>query len=274
MSEVVAVPTGRSGDPEVGLVEEFELTGLARGPWQDDAAHGGAPAALIVRAAEAHCDEGALRVGSLNMTFFGPVLLGPIRIETTVLKPGRRQRVVGVRLSDGDRTLIDARAVLIRRGEVSLPEGAESEPETLPGPEHARDVDRRKWAHGEGDAFHRNTNTVLALEGGPDEVGPTGSGWFRLEYPLVPGEDPSGAQRAIAAADFGNGLAHPVPFGEFLFVNCDLNLALLREPEGEWIGLRSRTEVDPGGAGLTTTEVFDQLGRCGSATQILYVDRA
>ena len=274
MSETIAVISASSGSPEEGLVEDISLTSLARGPWQADAAHGGAPAALIVRAAEAHCDGGSLRVGSLNMTFYGPVMLGPVRIESEVLKPGRRQKVIGIRLSAGDRTAIDARAVLIRRGEVELSEEALPRPESLPGPETARDVDRRKWAHGEGDAFHRNTNTVLALEGGPDEVGHTGSGWFRLEYPLVAGEPVSGAQRAAAAADFGNGLAHPVPFGDFLFVNCDLNLALLREPEGDWIGLESRTEVDPGGSGLTTTAVFDESGRCGSATQILYVDRA
>lgn len=251
----------------------FELTGLARGPWQDDAAHGGAPAALIVRAAEAHCEQGNLRVGVLNMTFFGPVLLGEVTLETEVLKPGRRQRVVGVRLVAGGRTAIEARAVLIRRGEVDLPATATGEEERLPEPETGRKVDQSQWAHGENEAFHRTANTVLALEGGPDRVGEHGAGWFRLEYPLVEGESVTGAQRAAAAADFGNGLAHPVPFGEFLFVNCDLNLALLREPEGDWIGLRARTEVDPGGAGLTTTELFDRRGRCGSATQILYVDR-
>lgn len=273
MSDAIAVSLGRQAKSETELEEQFELTGLARGPWQEDSAHGGAPAALILRAAEEHCEDGLLRVGSLNMTFFGPVHLGRIVIETSVLKPGRRQRVVGISLSDGERRLIDARAVLIRRGEVSLPEVAVGNAEQLPGPEHAREVDRSKWAHGTNDAFHRNANTVLALEGGPDQVGSTGSGWFRLEYPLVAGESPSGAQRAIAAGDFGNGLAHPVAFGEFLFVNCDLNLALLREPEGEWIGLRSRTEVDPGGSGLTTSDVFDLQGRCGTATQILYVDR-
>ncbi|MBN8867091.1 MAG: thioesterase family protein [Solirubrobacterales bacterium] len=272
--EAVALPSIGAGDPGDGLVEELELTGLARGPWQEDAAHGGAPAALIVRSAEAHSDGGALRVASLNMSFYGPVLLGPVRIESETVKPGRRQRVVAVRLISDGRVVIDARAILIRRGRVDLPEGAAPAAERLPGPETAREVDRSLWADGEGDAFHRNTNTVLALEGGPDRVGPTGSGWFRLDFPLVPGEIPSGAQRAAAAADFGNGLAHPVAFGEFLFVNCDLNLSLLREPDGEWIGLDSRTDVDPGGSGLTTTTLYDGTGRCGSASQILYVDRA
>lgn len=144
MSEAVAVLADRSGDPTGGLAEELELTGLARGPWQDDAAHGGAPAALIVRMAEAHGDGGALRLGSLNMTFFGPVLLGPVRVESEVLKPGRRQRVVGITVSVGGLVVIDARAVLIRRGEVELPVGAVGEGDELPGPETAREIDLQK----------------------------------------------------------------------------------------------------------------------------------
>ncbi|MDQ2623227.1 MAG: thioesterase family protein [Actinomycetota bacterium] len=254
-------------------IENFRLTSEARGPWQEDAAHGGAPAALLARTAESYGTEDGLRLAALSATFYGPVMLGEITIESELVKPGRRQRVVSLRLGGGGRTSIDARAVLLRRGEVLLPE------DTLAGdrmanPGEGRPVDRRLWADGEGPAFHRSANTVLATEGGPDRIGLTGAAWFRFDAPLVDDEPASPAQRAIAASDFGNGLAHPVPFGEFLFANCDLNFSLLRDPAGDWIGLRSRTEVDPGGAGLTTSEVFDATGRVGAATQTLYVDRA
>ena len=78
----------------------------------------------------------------------------------------------------------------------------------------------------------------------------------------------------MAAADFGNGVAHPIGWGEYLFINCDLNVSLLREPVGDWIGLESRTEVDANGSGLTSTRLHDELGRFGVASQILFVDRA
>jgi len=272
----VAIPLG-AATVDGTRVERFELTGEARGPWQGDAAHGGAPAALLARSAEAHAAEGGLRLAALSATFYGPVALGEARIESEVVKPGRRQRVVALRLTGGGRGLMDARAGLLRRGAVELPAGALPEDGAGKGlgePGAGRPVDRRLWADGDGPAFHRTANTVLAVAGGPDTVGPTGSAWFRLEAPLVAGEGPSPAQRAVAAADFGNGLAHPVPFGEYLFANCDLNVSLLREPAGEWVGLRSRTEVDPAGAGLTVTEIFDRDGRAGAASQTLYVDRA
>lgn len=265
----VAVTLEPAGDGP----ERFELTGQARGPWQDDAAHGGAPAGLLARAAEALGSGDGLRLAAISLAFNGPVVLGDVAVRAEVVKPGRRQRVVEVAIEAGGRTAIEGRAVLIRRGEVDLPSEATAGSGRLLGPEGMRPVDRKKWADGELDAFHRTANTVLAVRGGPDRVGTEGAAWIRLDVPLVAGEDPSGAQRAAAAADFGNGVAHPVPWGEFLFVNCDLNVSLLREPAGEWIGLESRTRLDQNGTGLTQTRLHDAGGQFGLATQILFVDR-
>ncbi|MDQ2621741.1 MAG: thioesterase family protein [Actinomycetota bacterium] len=270
--------TGRTGELPESLAtplggSRYELTGLSRGPWQDDAAHGGSPAALMVREAETHDDDGQMRLLSLSSIFFGPVLLGEIEIESEVLKPGRRQKVVAVRLVSGGRTAIEGRAVLIRRGQVDLPRSVETiEPQLAPV-EHCAPVDRGLWFPGDEIAFHRTAVTVRVIEGGPETVNHNGSAWFHLDCPVVPGEEATSAQRAASAADFGNGLAHPVPFGEFVFVNCDLNVALFREPVGEWIGLESRTDVADNGSGLTMTTLHDIEGRLGSATQALYVDR-
>lgn len=251
-----------------------ELTGMARGPWQPDAAHGGAPAALLVREAETHCEGGRLRLLSLASTFYGPVMLGEIEITSEVVKPGKRQKVVALTIASNGRTVIEARAVLIRVGEVELPDTVEPlAPEMTPIDE-STDVKRGLWFPGDEIAFHRTANTVKVVEGGPETVNHTGSAWFHLDCQVVPGEPVTPAQRAAAAADFGNGLAHPVPFGEYLFVNCDLNLTLFRDPVGEWIGLVSRTDVDPSGSGMTVTALHDSSGRFGSASQGLYVDHA
>ncbi len=253
----------------------FRLTGEARGPWSDDAAHGGPPAALLARAAMNAGRSDDLRLASLNITFLGPVKLGEVRIESEVVKPGRRQRVVALRLTGGDRVLLEARAVLLRRGAVELSPAAPADRDAgwMAAPGEGREVDQSRWAEGPGPAFHRTANTVLAVEGGPDRTGSTGSAWFRLDSPLVEGEATDPVERAVAAADFGNGVAHSVPFGEYLFVNCDLNVSLFRDPAGEWIGISARTDLDPGGAGVTVTDLFDAEGRVGTATQTLYLDR-
>ena len=184
--------------------------------------------------------------------------------------------VVAARLTDGERTVVEARGVLLRSGDVELPPGA-SDTATdgrMPPPEGLPELDEGRW-HDDGEtAFHKTSNTIRVVDGGPEKVRPDGAAWFRLDVPVVPGETPTPAQRAVAAADFGNGLAHPVPFGEYVFVNCDLNVWLLREPEGEWIGLRSLTEVSANGSGLTRTALHDRRGRFGTAGQALYVDVA
>ncbi len=254
--------------------DRYELSGLARGPWQEDAAHGGAPAGLLARAAENLGAEDDLRLASISLAFNGPVTLGELEVKAEIVKPGRRQRVARVAIETDGRTLIEGRAVLIRRGEVDLPEGVKVLEEPFAGPEDGRPIEKELWADGDSEAFHRTSNTVVAIEGGPDRVGTNGMVWIRLDYPLVEGERLTGSQRAVAAADFGNGVAHPVGWGEYLFINCDLTVALLREPEGEWIGLESRTGVDRNGSGLTTTRLHDRSGHFGNASQILFVDKA
>lgn len=262
-----------AGSSDPTDTERLELTGLARGPWQEDAAHGGAPAGLLARAAENLGAEDGLRLASISLAFNGPVLLGEVEIRAEVVKPGRKQRVIAVAIESGGRTMIEGRAVLLRRGEVDLPDDVTVKGKRFPGPGEGRPVDRSKWADGDSDAFHRTTNTVVAIEGGPDRTGTEGMVWIRLDCPLIEAEEPTGAQRAVAAADFGNGVAHPVGWGEYLFINCDLNVALLRDPVGPWIGLESRTELDRNGSGLTTTRLHDERGNFGTASQILYVDQ-
>jgi hypothetical protein len=227
---------------------------------------------MLARAVELSGPE--LRLASFQMVFLGPVPLGEVSVEAEVIKPGRRQAVVSAKLLAGGRTVARACGVLLRGGSVALPPGTASpDPVPMPPRQGADRVSGWDWGEG-GPAFHRTANEIVVVEGGPQQVRTDGAAWFRLVTPIVPGEVPSPAQRAVAAADFGNGLAHPVPLGGFVFANCDLNVWLLREPVGEWIAIRSSTEVSTVGAGLTTTEIHDGQGRCGAAGQVLYVDES
>ena len=72
---------------------------------------------------------------------------------------------------------------------------------------------------------------------------------------------PDGLQRAVAAADFGNGVSRVLDFDRHLFVNTDLTVHLHREPAGEWILIDARTVVDPSGLGLATVAPFRRARR-------------
>ena len=69
--------------------------------------------------------------------------------------------------------------------------------------------------------------------------------WFRLARPLIDDKDASPLARAVAAADFGNGVSRIVEFDRYLFVNTDLTVHLHREPAGEWVMLDARTRLEP-----------------------------
>ncbi len=93
-------------------------------------------------------------------------------------------------------------------------------------------------------------------------------------YSLVDDEPPRATQRAVAAADFGNGVSRVLPFdGSWLFVNTDLTVELHRPPQGEWVALEARTVVQPGGVGLSHSTLHDLAGAVGTGQQTLYVAR-
>jgi hypothetical protein len=94
-----------------------------------------------------------------------------------------------------------------------------------------------------------------------------------LRSPLVAGEETSATARAAAAADFGNGIAAAVPWGEFLFINPDLTLYLERPPRGEWVAMQSETRIRPGSVAVSDSLLWDEEGLIGRAMQTLLVER-
>ena len=111
---------------------------------------------------------------------------------------------------------------------------------------------------------------IRFVEGAYDRPGPA-IAWFALRAPVVPGEEPTPVQRAAAAADFGNGVSAALDWDRWLFINPDLTVYLERDPEGEWIGMRSRTRIATDGSGSAESVLYDERGRVGRAVQGLLV---
>jgi acyl-CoA thioesterase len=247
----------------------FEPTGHARGPWDADALHGGAPAALLVRAVS-DLDTG-LALARLTIDYLGPVPLAPLMVAAEVVRPGRRFAVVEATIDADGRRRCFARAVLVRRGPVELADHWEPEsPAPLPAPEEG-------WSSpfpvegsaGAEDAFHRSVFDIRFVAGdygrGPADV------WFRLRRPLVDASPATPLESLAAAADFGNGVSHVLDFERFVFINLDLSIHVVRAPRGEWIGLAARTELSDDGTGVARSTLHDRAGAVGSAAQTLFV---
>jgi hypothetical protein len=250
--------------------DRFVPTDLTRGPWTPDAQHGGPPAALLTRAVEAVDAPLPMQVARATFELLRPVPLAPLTITTDVLRPGKKVQLIGATLRAGDVEVMRATALRIRSADLPVPDdlGIEAGVPPLPALETAVTPPfavQDDLAH-----FHRHAIELRAVAGGFDRAGP-GTAWFRLRVPLLAGEEPSGAARAVAIADFGNGLSWVLP-PEWLFINPDLTVHLLRPPVGEWICLASRTLTSSTGSGMAESAIYDERGRVGRAVQSLLLD--
>ncbi|HYV15303.1 MAG TPA: thioesterase family protein [Conexibacter sp.] len=256
MADAIYVPDGP---------DRFMPTELARGPWDPDAQHGGAPAALLARAVE-HLDGGtAMAVVRLTYELLRPVPLAPLELRSRVTRPGRRVQLVEASLHHDEQEMVRATALRIRQDDVSAPQPAATPPPAGPGEGALLVAPSERPTSFAWDAME-----IRFVAGSFWEVGPAFA-WFRLRAPLVAGEQPSPLQRLAAAGDFGNGIATAVSWRTHVFINPDLTLYVERLPEGEWVGLDARTRLGEAGAGVSDSVLHDERGRVGRAQQSLYV---
>jgi acyl-CoA thioesterase len=259
MAEALFVPDG----------DLFVPTDRARGPWDEHALHGGPVAALVARAAEAAVADAApaLVLVRLTVELLRPVPTTPLAVSTTVVRPGRKVRQLAISVHADGVEVTRALALFMRTEAIDLP--VSTEPDSPPpGPEDGRPMVDEGWWEG----FHNAGVEMRFVKGYFSERGPA-TVWIRLAQPVVAGEEPSGAVRAAAAADFGNGVSSVLPFQGYLFINPDLTMVLDRTPVGEWVCLDAVTHATGGGIGMAESALYDSEGRVGRAVQTLVLDR-
>jgi hypothetical protein len=167
-----------------------------------------------------------------------------------------------------EQEVVRATALRIRSDAVPAP-ASEPEPPPHGGPSTSAAIHMPAFEQGPA-MFARDGMEVRFATGAFADVGPAFA-WFRLQAPLVAGEEPSALQRLAAAGDFGNGIAAAVPWATHVFINPDLTLYVERLPEGEWVGLDAVTRVGDAGTGVSDSALYDERGRVGRAQQALYV---
>jgi hypothetical protein len=256
-----------------GSTQRFEAGHACVGPWSADLMHGGPPAALLVRACEtAAATAGARGLVALtaDVEFLSPVPLGPVEVRTRILRPGRRITLAEATMSAAGRDVLTARTWLVRPADAGA-ETPHRPPEPPPG-DPARPpvpLDCPPTAR------HWTVPYALAIEWrsvSGDAVGPgDAASWTRLRIPLVPGEEPSGLQRAVVVADSGNGISAALDWEQWSFVNIDLDVRLSRPLVGEWVLLDARTRYQPSGTGLASSVLSDEYGVVGAGAQTLVI---
>ena len=248
----------------------FRAAAMTRGPWDPAMMHGGAPAALVAHAIERLQPGSELAVARLTIEFLGGVPVGEVCVQASLAKPGRRFQVVDATLSVGRRPVCLARAVRLRVADMPDAQAAPTvaSAAALPPVEDCGPL--APLVAGE-EMFHPAATDIRDAGG---EVGAgAAAAWIRLRGELLPGVAPSPLARAVAAADFANGLSAVLPIEQWLFVNTELTVHLHRPPEGEWVGLDARTVSEGSGIGLASGVLHDARGPVGTCAETLFVER-
>ncbi len=240
----------------------------ARGPWDQDALHGGAPAAMITREFERMEPGSQLAIARLGFEFLKPIRFEPLQLSTEIVRDGRRVQWLGAELRAGSELICKASALRIQEVPPGLPRNGPPAAHTIPGPDE-----------GTVQAFALNDSPAASLAttgmemswlSDPSTPGPERV-WMRPRLNFLPDEPATPLMRLAGVADFGNGVSAELPFDDYFFINADLDIHLWRRPAGEWIGLDARTLLTENGIGTAESVLHDLDGPVAQAFQTLVV---
>jgi hypothetical protein len=247
----------------------FEATALTIGPWDPGAQHAGPPAALLARAVERASGIDGGQTVRLAYDILGPVPVGPVRVATTVVRPGRRVELLEAVLSGpDDRPLMRVTAWRMRvRAEGAAPADAPPVP-AASGPEAGRPETAAFFT--QDIAYHRALDWRFT-SGTFNGPGPAAA-WTRPECDLVEGEPISPLEHLLVMTDAASGISASLDWRAATFANVDLTVALHRPPRGEWLGMDARTVHGGSGAAQCFAVLYDADGMIGRSTQSLFVE--
>jgi hypothetical protein len=236
-------------------------TPLARGPWGPSLS-GNYIGGLLGRAVEQQVDDVDLQPTRLTVDLLRPVALQPLQLHSSVVRDGRRLRLVDAVMTQNDVMVARASALFLRRSEhdggtvwtspVTMP-AVPAEPEVvaddLPMLLQSYGRDPVTGSPGVGVTEWRHDGQKFA--------------WVRETKLLVDDEPLSPFTRAVMAADVTSSLTHWGTAG-LQFINADYTVTLSRLPEGAYIGLASVTHYGYAGVATGVATLFDETGPIGS----------
>ena len=197
---------------------------------------------------------------------------GPLTLTCSEPAGGSRVQRQDAELSSDGRVVATARAVVVRQGELDLPEAALDHPSPFdPAAAPPLDEPNRRAAKAVGWDSFDSSSLIIEFTRGPDE---RTHAWISLALPVVEGTELRGTELAAVAADYAQAAVNrQLPFAEWSFRNTELTIHFAREPVGTWIGMRCESLVQPVGAGFNAADLFDADGRVARSAAALVVER-
>ena len=239
----------------------------ACGPWFPGVQHGGSVSGLFARAIERIESDAEMFTTRISIDMSRRVPMGPTRVTVAVVRNGRRVQSLEASYNVADEVVARATATRIRVDEDLASEtiGVGSRSEDLP-PKQPEEVPELTDIF-LGFDFVRNFTMHR------EDIGEGAAmSWARLDRPFVEGEESTALVRLAAAADMIPSANSILDHRRYLSVNPDLNIAVSRLPEGDWIGSSAVVRTARRGVGQTDAQLYDRHGVVGRSIKSLLVD--
>ena len=231
----------------------FEPTTLAGGHWGENLISGPAVAGLAARALEKDFGQPGFIPARFTIDLLKPARQVPTRIQTRLIRDGRRVRYAECDVIQGDWIVARATSVSYRQSET--PAGQTWEPtadfvapQGMYGDDLVVGSDGAGW--GALGAEHQNTSRKQAYSRGFD---------------VITGEQASPFVRSVVVAEAAANMVVNLGTAGIGYINGDLTVSLSRVPRGEFIGVRGDTRSAGDGVAVGTATLFDQAGPIGTA---------
>jgi hypothetical protein len=245
----------------VADADTYVPTPLARGPWGPSIS-GNFVGGMLGRTIERDAGDPDLQPARLTVDLLRPAALEPLEIHTSVVRQGRRLRLVDAVMTQAGTIVARASALFLRRGQQpadqvwTSPVAMPAMPPELDEP--AEGVPIMLWAQGRDPELGKAGELAEWQHAGPKYA------WVRDTTPLVEGEPLTPFTRAAMAGDVTSSLTH-WSTGGLHFINADYTLTLSRLPEGPYLGLAALTHYSHAGVATGVATIVDQFGPIGSA---------
>lgn len=243
---------------------EFAATPRVEGAWNRTEQHIAPALGLIAHAIELdqrQRRDNGLRLGRLSYDILGTIPIGQVAIDVAVLRPGRTIELVEARMSYEGRTVVLARAWLMKSFDTQAIAGTSIIPLAAPDALPAWDMGTL-WAGA----------CIASLEVRREELeAGRARAWVRTSVDLLDKETVSATAGMLALVDVANGVAARMSPDIVAFPNLDLTVHLLRSPVPGWLGLDTTASFGSDGIGITHSILHDAKGALGTLVQSLTV---
>lgn len=233
---------------------DFGPTPLAGGHWGESMISGPAVAGLAAWALEKDFGESGFLPARFTIDLLKPARQVPTRIQTRLVRDGRRVRYVACDVIQGDWIVARATSVSYRvsqspAGEVWEPQSEFAAPPQTGGEGMFVASEQAGWSV--LGAQHQNTSRKLAYYSGED---------------VVAGEAASPFVRSVVVAEAATNMVVNLGTAGIGYINGDLTVSLSRLPRSEFIGVRGDTRCAVDGVAVGTATLFDAVGPIGTAS--------